>query len=162
LIRSILEYASIAWNSFTITDFNKLERIRIKFSALCHNRLFQDMECHHYKLLERLNLRALHNSRSHFDVLLVINVFSGTKCCPSVLETVGLWVPTQNIRNFNMFTCSSSHCPSARCVSTCSSSHCPSARCVSTCSSSHCPSARYVSTANAVCKLIYIFLGILV
>jgi hypothetical protein len=46
------------------------------------------------------------------------NVFSGTKYCPSVLSTVGLWVPTWNIRNVNMLTCSSSHCPSARCVST--------------------------------------------
>jgi hypothetical protein len=35
----------------------------------------------------------------------------------SVLEIVGLRVPNRNICN-NMFTCSSSHCPSARCVST--------------------------------------------
>jgi hypothetical protein len=40
-----------------------------------------------------------------------MNAFSGTKCCPSVLETVGIRVASRNIRNFSMFTCSSSHCP---------------------------------------------------
>jgi hypothetical protein len=40
LIRSKLEYASIAWNSVTITDSNKLERVQRKFAALCHKRFF--------------------------------------------------------------------------------------------------------------------------
>jgi hypothetical protein len=52
-----------------------------------------------------------------FDAMFLINVFSGTKQCLSVLETVGIRVPTRNIRNFNTLSCSLSHCPSARCVS---------------------------------------------
>jgi hypothetical protein len=71
------------------------------------------MEYHYDNLLERLNLLTLHNRRRHFDALFLVNVFCGTKCCPSVLETVGLRIPSRNIRDFNMFTCSSSHCASA-------------------------------------------------
>jgi hypothetical protein len=55
---------------------------------------------------------ALRNRCRHFDALLLIHVFSGTKCCPSVFKTVGLRFPTPNIRNFNFFTCSSSRCHS--------------------------------------------------
>jgi hypothetical protein len=46
LVRSKLEYASVAWNSVTITDSNKLERIQRQFTALCHIRFFQDVEYH--------------------------------------------------------------------------------------------------------------------
>jgi hypothetical protein len=96
---------------------NKLGRMQRKSAALCHNRFFQDME-YHNNSWERLNLLTLHNRRRHFDALFLVNIFSGPRCCPSVLETAGLRVPTRNNRNFTMFTCSSSHCPSARCVST--------------------------------------------
>jgi hypothetical protein len=117
LARSKLEYASVAWNSVTITDSNKLERVQRKFAALCHKRFFQDVEYHYDNILERLNLGTLHIRRRHFNALFLINAFSGTKHCPSVLETVSIRVPTRNIRNFTMFSCSFSHYPSARCVS---------------------------------------------
>jgi hypothetical protein len=58
------------------------------------------VEYHYDKLLERLNLPTLHNRRRHFDALFLINVFNGTKYCPSALETDGIHVPTRNIRNF--------------------------------------------------------------
>jgi hypothetical protein len=119
----------VAWNSVTITDSNKLECIRRKFGALCHSRVFQDVEYHYDSILEKLNLQTLHIRHCHFDALFLINVFSSTKYYPSVLETVSIHVPTQNIHNFAMFSCSFSHCPSAR----------------------------YVSAANAVCKSTDIF-----
>jgi hypothetical protein len=42
---------------------------------------------------------------------IVINtyIYNDAKCCPSLLETVCIPVLTRNIRNFTMFTCSSSH-----------------------------------------------------
>jgi hypothetical protein len=92
--------------------------ILLLFGTLCYNRSFQDMEYHYGNLLERLHLLTLHNRRRHFDDLFLIKVSSGTTFCPSVLEMVGLRVLTRNISNIPMFTCSSSHCPSARCVST--------------------------------------------
>jgi hypothetical protein len=117
-LRPRLHSASATWNSVTITDSNKLERIQRKFAAVCHTRFSQDMEYHYDNLLERLNFLKLYNKRRHPGALFLINVLSFTKCCPCVLEAVGLWVRTPNIRNFNMFTCSSSHCPSPTCVST--------------------------------------------
>jgi hypothetical protein len=78
--------------------------------------IFQDVEYHYDNILEKFNLQTLHIRRRHFDALFLINAFSGTKYCPSVLETVGIRVPTRNTRNFTMFSCSFSHCPSARCV----------------------------------------------
>jgi hypothetical protein len=47
----------------------------------------------------------------------LINVFTGTKYFLSVLETVGIRVPTRNIGKVTMFSCSFSHCHSAVCVS---------------------------------------------
>jgi hypothetical protein len=92
LVRSKLEYASVAWYSVTITDSNKLERIQRKFAALCHKRFFQDVEYHYDNISEKLNLHTLHIRRRHFGALFLINVFCGTKYCPSVLKTVGIRV----------------------------------------------------------------------
>jgi hypothetical protein len=75
------------------------------------------MEYHCDKLLVKLNLLTLRIRRRHSDYLFLIDVFSGAKCCPSVLEIVIILVPTRNIRKFMTFIFSSSHCPSARCVS---------------------------------------------
>jgi hypothetical protein len=52
LVRSKLEYASVAWNSITITDSNKREGMQRKFAALCNKRLFQDVEYHYDNILE--------------------------------------------------------------------------------------------------------------
>jgi hypothetical protein len=91
--------------------------VQRKFAALCHRRFFQDVEYHYDIIFKKVNLETLHMRRRHFDALFLINAFFGTKYCPSVLETVGLRVPTRNIRNFTTFSCSFSHCPSARCAS---------------------------------------------
>jgi hypothetical protein len=117
LVRSKLEYASVAWNSVTITDSNKLERVPRKYAALCHKRIFQDVKCHYDNILQKLNFRTLHIRRRHFDALFLTYVFSGTKYCPFILETVGIRVPIRNIRNFTTFSCSFSQCLSAKCVS---------------------------------------------
>jgi hypothetical protein len=38
LVRSKLEYNSVAWNSLTVTDSIKLEHIQRKYAALCHSK----------------------------------------------------------------------------------------------------------------------------
>jgi hypothetical protein len=96
LVRSKLEYASVAWNSVTATDSNKLERVQKKCCPL-PQKIFYDIEYHYDITLEQLNLQTLHVRRRHIDALFSINAFCGTKYCPSVLETVGLRVPTRNI-----------------------------------------------------------------
>jgi hypothetical protein len=67
LIMSEIEYASIAWNSVTITDSNKLDHILRKFKALSHNDFFQDVEYCYDNLLEELNLLTLHMRHRHSD-----------------------------------------------------------------------------------------------
>jgi hypothetical protein len=102
LVRSKLEYASVAWNSVTITDSNKLERLQKIFAAICQKNLFQDVEYHYENISEKLNLQTLHIRRRHFDAPFLINIFSGTKYCPFVLETVGIRVPTRNRHNLDV------------------------------------------------------------
>jgi hypothetical protein len=75
------------------------------------------MECHYSNLLRKLNLPTLHFRRRHFSALFLKFVSSVAKFCTSVLETVGIPVPTRNIHNFTTFYCPSSHIPSARGVS---------------------------------------------
>jgi hypothetical protein len=74
LFRSKLEYASVAWNSVTITDSNKLERVQRKFASFCHNWFFQDVEYHYDRILEKLNLQTLHIRRRYFDPLFLLIV----------------------------------------------------------------------------------------
>jgi hypothetical protein len=49
----------------------------------------------------------------------IIIIYRGLKYCPSLLEAVGLQVPTRYLRDFSMFNLSPSlkNCPSARCAS---------------------------------------------
>jgi hypothetical protein len=118
LYKSKLEWVSVDLNSVTITDSNKLERTQRTIAALCHNTFFpKDTKYHHCNLLERLNLLTLHIKRHHPVAFFLINIFRGAKCSSSVLETVDIRVPSGNIRNFTTLSCSSNHCPSARCVS---------------------------------------------
>jgi hypothetical protein len=102
LVRSKLGYASVAWNSVTITDSNKLERMQKILQPFATKDFFQDVE-YHYK---KLNLQTLHIRHRHLHSLFLINAFCGAKYCPSALETVGLRVPTRNIRNFTTSSCS--------------------------------------------------------
>jgi hypothetical protein len=57
--------------------------------------------------------------RHRLDAFFLTQVYSGSKFCPSVLEIVGLRVPAGFIRNFRLFSSSSSckHSPSARLAS---------------------------------------------
>jgi hypothetical protein len=74
LVRSKFEHASVACNSVTITDFDKLECIQRQLAAFCHSRFFQDVEYHYDNLLEQLNLLTLHNRFPHSHALFLITV----------------------------------------------------------------------------------------
>jgi hypothetical protein len=56
--------------------------------------------------------------RHHLDDLFLTQVYLGFKFCPSVLEIVGIQVPSRNIRDFVLFSVcfSCKNCPSARCA----------------------------------------------
>jgi hypothetical protein len=61
--------------------------------------------------------------RQKLEALFLINVFRNkTDCCP-IMDTVGLRVPTQQIRHFSVFNVSNGSrlSPSTRCVTTANS-----------------------------------------
>jgi hypothetical protein len=105
------------YHYYRLTDSKNLKTYKENLQPFATLDFFQDVEYHYDNILEKLNLQTLHIRRRHFDALFLINAFSGTKYCSSVLETVGIRVPTRSIRNFTAFSCSFSHCPSAKCVS---------------------------------------------
>jgi hypothetical protein len=50
------------------------------------------------------------------DALFLISVYSGLKCCPSLLDTTGIRVPSRSVRNSSLFTATCTNSPTARCV----------------------------------------------
>jgi hypothetical protein len=105
LVRSKPEYASLAWNSITSTDANKLERVQQKFAALCYNSFFLQVYYSHYSTVyEQLKLHTLRMRRHHLEELFFIQVYLCSKFCPSVLGTVTLRVPARYIRGFALFS----------------------------------------------------------
>jgi hypothetical protein len=98
---------------------NKLNHIQQKFAALCYNRFLPHVHYSYAKALEYLKLHTLRKRRYHLDALFLTQTYRGLKYCPSLLEAVGLRVPTRYLRDFSMFNFSPSlkNCPSARCAS---------------------------------------------
>jgi ornithine cyclodeaminase/alanine dehydrogenase-like protein (mu-crystallin family) len=58
----------------------------------------------------------MHDSRRHLDALFFISVYSGLKCCPSLLDTTGIRVPSRNVRNSSLFSATCKNSPPAKCV----------------------------------------------
>jgi hypothetical protein len=69
-------------------------------------------------ILSSLNFRTLYSGRRHLDALFFINIFKGKINCHSIMDTVGIRVPTRQIRECSTFSVNSvqRHIPSARCV----------------------------------------------
>jgi hypothetical protein len=70
-------------------------------------------------ILVRLNFLSLHVRRRHLDSVFLINTFKGKIACPSILDSVGLRIPSRSIKNDSTFyvNLNSKASPSPRCVS---------------------------------------------
>jgi hypothetical protein len=79
LVRSKLEYASVAWNSVKLLTPINLSAYKEHLQPFATKDFFQDVKYHYDNTLEKLNLQTLHIRRRHFDALFLINVFSDTK-----------------------------------------------------------------------------------
>jgi hypothetical protein len=116
LVRSKLEYASPVWNSITTTDASKLERVRRKFVALYFSRFFPYISYNYANALQRLKLHTLQVRRHHLDAFFFIQVFLGSKFCPSLIDKSSLRILSCNIRNFSQFSVARKNFPSAGCA----------------------------------------------
>jgi hypothetical protein len=114
-----LNWIELLWNSITSTDASKLERIQQRFAALCFYRFFAQVRYCYSLALQKLNLHALRMRRHRLDAVFPTQAYSGSKFCPSVLETVGFRFPPRRIRDLALFSVCSSckNCPPARCAS---------------------------------------------
>jgi hypothetical protein len=110
LVRPKLECACTVRSSVRSTDAQKLEHIR-QYCILTHDPLTGE------DFLNFLKLHTRHDRRIYPDALYFIAVYSGLKCCPSLLDTTGVRVLPCNFRNFSLFTANCQNSPSARCVS---------------------------------------------
>ena len=117
LVRPKLESASTVWNFLTCTDAKKPERIQRKFTALCQYRFFTHNHATYEVFLKFLNFHTLQNKRLYLDALVFVYVYSGLKCCPSLLATTGIRVLPRNFRNSSLFTATCNNSPSAGYVS---------------------------------------------
>jgi hypothetical protein len=72
LVRSKLEYASVAWNSITTTDSAKLERIQKKFLSVCFCCYFSPSSYSYMSALENLRLHSLSLSVSVVTSLIAL------------------------------------------------------------------------------------------
>jgi hypothetical protein len=73
------------------TDAKKLKCIQ--------NRFFTNEDFPNF-----LKLHTLHDRRLHFDALFFVSVYSGLKCCASLLDTTGIQGFPRNFRNSSLFT----------------------------------------------------------
>jgi hypothetical protein len=104
-----LEYASVVWNNLTLADStrNKLENTQSKFANLCCNRFIHPISfCNYGWMLIYLYFKTLYSRRQDLDALFLINAFKNKIVCWSIMDTVGVRVPTKQIRDFYAFNVS--------------------------------------------------------
>jgi hypothetical protein len=64
----------------------------------------------------KLKFLTLSDRRRSLDALFLSSVYSGLKCCPSLLHATGIRVPLCNFRIHSWFFATSKNSPTARCV----------------------------------------------
>jgi hypothetical protein len=116
LVRSMLEYASVAWNSITSTDATKLEHIKQKLGFCLFLWSLPHVPHSYTSALENLSIQSSCKRLYHLDILFF---FSSGVSWPSLLENVSHCVPPSNFRDFPLFgVCSPNKCCPSRCACT--------------------------------------------
>ena len=98
-VRTTSEYALIVWNSVNSTNARKLNA----FSRICtlgSNSFIFSRPCTYDNFLKILKLHTLYNNRPHRDALFFISTYSGLKCSQPLLNIIGIWVISHNIRTY--------------------------------------------------------------
>jgi hypothetical protein len=80
----------------------QVEHIQRKFLNLCH-RFFPQIHHSYASALDHLDFHSLCSRRCHLDELFLVNFYNDFKCCPFLLEPVGIYIAIWNVR---LFLCS--------------------------------------------------------
>jgi hypothetical protein len=88
----------------TSAHANKLEDIQQHFAALRFNCFLPQFDYSFALGLEQLKSHTLQKRRHHLDALFRTQLYLGSKFCPSVLNTIGIRVPSQYTRDLFVFS----------------------------------------------------------
>ena len=94
LVRSILEYSSVAWNPFYAGHSQRLESIQRSFTRHLywkHNRFKHRLN--YNDRLTYFKLDTLSKRRKYADMIFLHNVMSGKCCIPEILYRIKLRTP---------------------------------------------------------------------
>lgn len=100
LIRSRLEYCSVAWNPYYQVHKSRIERVQKKF--LRHVAYKENIlkEINNYNdLLKRYKTLSLSNRREMMDLCFLHKIINGDIDCPNLLNRIRLSIPKQNARS---------------------------------------------------------------
>lgn len=107
-MRPLLEYGSIIWSPYTLSEINDIEKIQHKFlrfiffsrgGNLRENNYFVDYN----NLMEMLNLETLELRRLKKDLIFLYKVLHGMTNTPELLQLFPLNIPSHLTRHFNLF-----------------------------------------------------------
>jgi len=118
LIRLMLQYASVVWNSVNSNTGN-LECIQQKLFNPCHCHSFNHLQWNYIKDPITWNFLLPSLWSCHINMFFLFNVYKSSEFFLALLETVGLHRPTWDLRYYTSFNVDLKccNCPSARCTS---------------------------------------------
>lgn len=100
LVRSNLEYASIAWNPYYNIYINKIEMVQKKFVRYVIRKLHLPRRSY-IRALPEFKLLSLQDRRSIADVVMLRNICTGDVTCPQLLS--GIRFRRLKVKTFSAF-----------------------------------------------------------
>ena len=110
LVRPLLEYASVIWNSDAKCFTEEIERVQKKFvKYFCYKFKIQYDAINYENLCQQIGLPPLYKRRIFLDMVTLYKIVNCIFDCPELLSTINLRIPTFDSRNKQLF-----HIPNAR------------------------------------------------
>jgi hypothetical protein len=110
-MRCKIEFASVAWNSVTLTDSHKVESFRMKISGFSTIDCFINIGTNNYDdIFLSLNLSKLQSIERQLDDLFLINFLNNKISWNSILNTICLRVTTQHLMICTVLYCTVLYC----------------------------------------------------
>lgn len=102
LVRSNLEYGSVAWNPFYNIYIDRIEMLQKKFVRYM-SRKFRLPRRSYIQVLPELNMLSLQNRRSIADLVMLRNICTGDIVCPQLLSRIKFRAMAKCTRSKDLF-----------------------------------------------------------